>query len=158
MTTTIITIITSILAYQLLTTLIFIISDENDDVLVTVSCGPWKYVAMFVCAVIGRIRLHMHRKYNVYAFYGKCSESKWDSKSDKWITNYYMTPEIAAQFRQVAKNDVPVDYCIKLIRVGKEFKSIPMKEEILTQERIDAGVPGMSVEFFKKFMKEEGES
>jgi len=153
MAATIITIIASILAYQLLTTLIFIISDENDDVLVMFACGPWKYVAMFICTVIGRIRLSMYRKYNVYAFYGKYSENKLKH----WLTNYYMTPEVAAQFKQVAKDDVPVDYCIRLIRVGKEFKSIPMKEEILTQEKIDAGVPGMSSEFFKKFMKQEGE-
>ena len=150
-TTTIVTIIVSILAYQLLTTLIFIISNENEDVLMTIACGLWKYVALFICAIIGRIRLHMHRKYNVYGFYGKCSESKFDSKSDKWITNYYMTPEVAAQFRQVAKGNVPIDYCIRLIRTGKEFKRMPMKDEILTQERIDAGVPGMSAEFFNKF-------
>ena len=144
-------VIVSILAYQLFTTVAYIISDENEDTLVTIACGLWKFVVLFVCTIIRKILLLHARKYNLYQFFGNCSESKYDTKSDKWITNYFMTPEVAAQFRQVTKDDVPIDYCIRLLRTGKEFKNVPMKSAILTQEKIDAGVPGMTAEFLKKF-------
>ena len=153
--TTLTIIILTILAYELINLIVYVASNENDALLIRVSMGAWWLIANII-TLISRVILKMYysKKYCIYQFFGKVSESKMESQSDKWIHNYYMTKKVASQFKQVGKGEfITEDYSIRLLRDGKELKSIPMKYDILTQEKINKGVPGMSADFIEKFKK-----
>lgn len=155
MSTIITTIILTILAYQLITLIVFIASGENDDLTLQVATGVWFLICGLVTVVAQKIMLgNARRKYKLYQFFGKVSESKMPTKSDKWLNNYYMTDEVAQQFRQCQIGETPTeDYCVRLLRSGKAIKSIPMKSEILTAEKIANGCPEMTADFIAKFKK-----
>lgn len=149
------TIILTILVYQLIVTLVCIFTNENETLTMRVSMGIWVLIASFVGWIWKKVVLFSSRKYNCYQFYGEVSKSKRDNKADKCITCYYMTEKVANQFKQVPRDEIPTeDYCIRLSRTGKEFKSAPFKSDILTQDKIDNGVRGMDANFLKKFKKE----
>lgn len=155
MTTIVTTIILTILAYELINFIVYVASGEDEDLLVKTSMGALYVVANIVILIARKVLVaQTRRKYNVYQFFGEVSKSKNPTKCDKWIENYYMTPEVASQFRMFDRGElVTEDFSIRLLRTGKELKSIPMKSEILTQEKINKGIPGMSADFIAKFKK-----
>ena len=149
-----ITIILTIVIYELINFIAYMASGEKEDVIVITSTGIWYVIWGIIVAIGNKILLLNSRKYNLYLFYGKVSESKREDCLDKRINCYYMTPKIASQFKVIEKDEIPTeDFCIQLRKTGKEFKSYPYKSEILTQKDIDNGIRGMSAEFLKKFKR-----
>lgn len=146
----ILTIIITVLVYQCALMIIYFATGESEDKAFYFGAIVPALLLGVASAIYRKIRLkNAQRKYNCYQFYGEVS--KKDKACFAWITNYYMTPEVASQFRQVGKDEEPVDYCIKLLREGKEFKSTPQKSDIVTAEMVENGFPGMSADFLKKF-------
>lgn len=131
------------LAWQVVTAVVYFVSEDDKKGAICGS-GICALVLMGVGAIIRKIRLHNSRKYNLYQFF--CN-------NEQWITNFYMTAETADKFNLIDRNAHPTSYCVRPYRAGHEFKSIPPKNEILTAEMIENGIPGMSKDFFKKFFK-----
>lgn len=65
-----------------------------------------------------------------------------------WLFNYYMTPKTALKFERLFYKDEKVtkDYSIRLLREGKEFKSAPFRNEIITIKDLNK----FSIKFFQK--------
>lgn len=147
------TIILTILIYEAINFVVFVATDENENVLVILSTGIWYVVAGLVIAIGKKIALARARKtYKYYQFFGKVSESKMENQCDKWLQNYYMTDEVAKQFKQARKGEkITEDYSIRLVREGKEIKTIPMASEILTSNKVKNGTPGMTANFLDNF-------
>lgn len=151
-----ITIILTILIYELINFIAYVVSGEKENVIVITSTGIWYVIWGIIVAIGNKILLLNSRKYNLYRFYGEVSESKRDNKCDKCICSRYMTPKVASQFKLIDKEAIPSkDFCVQFVKSGKEFKSFPSKYEILTQKDIDNGIKGMDAEFLKKFKKED---
>lgn len=132
------------LTWQVVTTVVYYISGEDEDAALLCGYGVCALVASGVVAIINKIRLRNSRKYNLYQFFGKEGD---------WIANYYMTEQDAERFNLIDRNAHPITYCVRLYRAGYEFKCIPPRNEILTAEMVDNGIPGMSKNFFEKFFK-----
>lgn len=131
------------LAWQVVTAVVYIVSD-NDEKGAICGGGICALILMGAGAIIRKVRLHNSRKYNLYQFFGKDGD---------WIANYYMTEKVAERFNLIDRNAHPITYCVRLYRAGYEYKCIPPKNEILTAEMIENGIPGMSKDFFEKFFK-----
>lgn len=151
MTNTIITAICAIIAWQLITTLVLILSDENEERTIQVALGVWTLFFLVIGFFYKKISLELSRKYNCYQFYGKVSESTMSNKADKWLHNYFMTEKVASQFHQIGEGEPLEDYSIRVLRYGKDFKSKPHKLDILTEKRIANGFNRMSPELLEKF-------
>ena len=145
------TIIFTTICWQLLCVIVDIITDDNIEKVGVVAFGIWIPIFFFISFIVKKVNLLRSRKYNCYQVFGKRSPN---NSFGGWLTNVYMTKEVADKYfsRQFGKDeDVTQDYSIRLLREGKEFKSTPCKSDILTSERIDAGVPGLDADFLKKF-------
>ena len=137
------------IAWQVVTVIVYFATDEDEEKTVWSAHGIFSLIAAGVGVIIKAIRLHNSRKYNLYQFFGR----EGANGKPIWITKYYMTKQDAECFNLIDRNTDPVPYCVRLCRTGDEFKSAPPKNEILTAEMIENGIPGMSKDFFKKFFK-----
>ena len=147
-----INIIIGMILWQLLIFIVYIATKEDEEKCVIFGCGVFTIITFTILSIYRYIHLFISKKrYNLYQFFGNVMDSKCGNEYDKWIGNYYMSTNVAKQFRKVDKEEKPINYCIRLLRYGKEFKSSPYKSEILTQKKIDNGVGAMSKEFIQKF-------
>lgn len=137
------------LAWQVVTTVVYIISGKDEEATLWCAYGVCALAAAGVVAIVNKIRLHKSRKYNLYHFFGREGE---DGRP-VWIASFYMTEQDAERFNLIDRNADPIPYCVRLYRTGYEFECIPPQNEILTAEMIENGVPGLSKDFFKKFFK-----
>ena len=144
------------LIWQFLVFMVLIISGEDEDAILYSAIGVFGLVCICLRPIVKKVSLLIARKYNLYQFYGKVSESKMDSKADKFIKSFFMTAKTASQFAPIEKGgEIKQDYSVRLLKEGKEFKSAPYKGDILTQEKIDNGCGdhGFSKDFLAKFKK-----
>lgn len=143
--TILITVILTLLAWQL-ATWIFYLATEHEENTIIFACFLWTPIALLIRFIAKRISLRHYRKYNCYQFF---------AKDKKWIYNFYLTSKDAEAFRQCPKDEEPTEeYCIRLLREGKEFKSTPCKSDILTLTENGVKSPrGFSTEYLNKFLK-----
>ena len=142
------------LIWQFLVFMVLVISGEDEEKTLYSAIGVFGLVCICLRPIIEKVSLLAARKYNLYQFYGKISESKMDTKADKFLKSFFMTAKTASQFDPIEKGgDLNRDYCVRLLREGKEYKSTPHKGDILTQEKIDQGYDGYSKDFLAKFKK-----
>ena len=142
------------LIWQFLVFIVLVISGEDEDAILYSAIGVFGLVCICLRQIMKKVSPLIARKYNLYQFYGKVSESTMDSKADKLIESFFMTPKTASQFAPIEKGgELKQDYCVRLLKEGKEFKSAPYKNDILTQEEIDNGSRGFTKEFLAKFKK-----
>lgn len=132
------------LAWQVVTMVVYFVSEDDEKGAICGS-GICALILMGVGAIIRKIRLHNSRKYNLYQFF---------DNNGHWVANFYMTEQDAERFNLIDRNAHPTAYCVRLYRAGYEYKCIPPKNEILTAEMIENGIPGMYKDFFAKFFKE----
>ena len=145
------TIIFTTICWQLLCTIVDLITDDNIEKVGVVAFGIWIPIFLFISFIVKKVNLWRNRKYNCYQIFGKRS---LNNSFGGWLTNVYMTKEVADKYfsRQFGKDeDVTQDYAIRLLREGKEFNSPPPKSDILTAELIEVGIPALSAEFLKKY-------
>lgn len=145
----VLTAIIAIIAWQLITTIVYFVSGEKEETVAVTGMGIWAGLIILI-SVLGRsIKLAASRKYNCYQFYGECTKAK---EYTGWIGNFYMTPQVASKFRMFTEEEP--GYSIRLLRTGKEFKSAPSKKEIITEEKLRNGFQSMPKDFITKFLKE----
>ena len=142
--------IIAVLAWQLLTVLVCILSKENEELTLNFAFGIWGIIIGFGFGwIVRKIRLLACRKYNAYQFF--------DGKK-YYIETYYMTPKTASKFARVYPSrlaNVEEPFSIRLAREGKEFKSLPDKYRIITDKKIEQGLPNLHKEYLKNFLKTE---
>lgn len=151
---TIYTIILTIIGWQLVCVIVDLITNDDEDKVAIFAFGVWIPVSSAIGFVVKKFRLFRSRRYNCYQLYGKLSANGF---ANSWITNKYMTKEVANKYfiRQFDKDEeVTLSYSIRLLRTGKEFKSAPYKSDILTAKMLESGEPGLSPDFLKKFRQE----
>ena len=144
------------LIWQFLVFVVLVICGEDEDVIPYSVIGVFGLVCICLRPIIKKVSLLIARKYNLYQFYGRVSESAMDSKADKFIGNFFMTPKTASQFAPIEKGgELKQDYCVRLLKEGKELKYVPYKGDILTQEEINNGCTDhwFTKEFLAKFKK-----
>lgn len=139
-------ILIGIIVWQIVCTLVTVVTDENENAIISCAMGLIGLVINFIGLLYRSIKLLHYRKYNVYQFYANGKEYR--GSFNGWFANYIMTPEMAKNFRTV--DEFGYDYAIKFLRSGKEFHSLPQKQEII--ESLD-NVHGISQNFLKKFLK-----
>ena len=139
----------AIVAWQLITTIVYFASGEKEETVAITGMGVWAGLLILVNAMIRKAQLVASRKYNCYQFYGECTKAK---EFTGWIGNFYMTPQLAAKFRMFTEEEP--GYSIRLLRTGTEFKSAPSKREIITEEKLRDGFQSMPKDFITKFLKE----
>lgn len=148
--TYVLTAIIAILAWQLITTIVYFVSGEKEETVAITGMGLWAGLIMLLGIIVRSIKLACSRKYNLYQFYGECTQAK---EYTGWIGNFYMTPKVASKFRAFTEEEPA--YSIKLLRTGSEFKSAPHEREIITEEKLCNGFSTMSKDFIAKFLKED---
>ena len=143
--TILITVILTLLAWQLATWIFYLVTDHEENTIIF-ACFLWTPIALLARFVVRRIALWRCRKYNCYQFFGKDA---------KWIYNFYLTAKDAEKFKQHSKFEDPnKEYYIRLLREGKEFKSTPCKSDILTLTENGVKSPrGFDTEYLNKFLK-----
>lgn len=146
MTTIIITAIVSIAIWQLATWIFYLVT-EHEEHTINFTCCIWAPVALALHWGYNKVLLWRSRKYNCYQFFGKNAE---------WVHNFYITPKDAEKFKQCPKDEEPTEeYCIRLLREGKEFKSPIWKRDILTVDEngiVNTHV-GFEQKYFEKYFK-----
>lgn len=140
--------ILGMLVWQVVTAIVYLISEDDEKGAI---CGSGICILIWtgVYTIIRKIRLHKSRKYNLYQFFSSFE----DGTGRGWISNYYMTAKDAERFNLIDRNACLTAYSVRLLRTGKEFKSVPPKNEILTAEMIENGTKGLTKDFLKKFLK-----
>ena len=137
-------IIIGIIFWQFIILLVDVITNENEVIIVQTACCIFiPFIALF--GLIWKyLKLCNSRKYNLYQFFGEIGDSDYSG----WLYNYYMTPKTALKFERLFYKDEKVteDYSIRLLREGKEFKSAPHKNEIITIKDLNR----FSTKFFQK--------
>lgn len=116
--------IIGIVVYQIICMLVYIFTNENDNVMsimgMLVPFAIWNYL---IRPIIYKIVLTYYRKnYNCYRF----CYTKTDGTKDKTLGSFYANTKNIKDFSQ-NEND---EYYIELVRNGKDFKSIPYGCEI----------------------------
>lgn len=142
------TVIIAIVAWQLITTIVYFITRENEEATAITGMGIWAGIVLLLNTMYMSLKLACSRKYNLYQFYSVCDQAK---AYNGWVGNYFMTPKMAERFR-VYTDEAP-SYSIKLLRTGSQFKSVPPKYEIITEEKLRDGFSGMSKEFLARFLQ-----
>lgn len=112
---TIIYIILGVLIWQSVCTIVLIVTNENEKVIIYTALGIWTPILMVVGKICQTIYLALSRKYNYYQVY----------INGTFARAVYMTPKTAKKFQEV---DV---YTVKLLREGKNFKSCPRRKDIV---------------------------
>ena len=146
MLTIIITAIVSIAIWQLATWIFYLVT-EHEEKTITFACCLWTPLALALHWAYNKILLLQSRKYNIYQFFGK---------DKQWVYNFYITPKDAEKFKQCPKDEEPAEeYCIRLLREGKEFKSSVYKREILTIDKdgLVRSQAGFEHKYFEKYFK-----
>lgn len=143
------TAVIAIVAWQLVTAIAYFVSGQKANVAAVTGMGVWSLVTMLVSPLYSKIKLHSSRKYNCYEFY---EQPKTANPQSGWIGNYYMTPRFAAKMR--AYTEAQPEYSIKLIREGRNFKSLPPKFAIINSKTLANGKSPISVDTIQKFIKE----
>lgn len=121
--------ILGIILWQFIIVLVNVLTNENEIIVMrTACCVLIPFIALFDL-VWKHLKLWNSRKYDLYQFFGKV-----DIGYNGWLYNYYMTPKTALKFERLFYKDEKVtkDYSIRLLQEGKEFKSAPFKNEIIT--------------------------
>ena len=154
--TTIYIIIATIVAWQLVQTIVTIATDENEEIMNVFHYGLWIGVIAIIRLVVTFAITQYQKKYNCYQIFGCPSEKS--NYIHSWITNVYMTEEVANKYfiRQFEKDEeVDLDYSVRVLRIGKADprKTTIPKNDILTEEKILNGVPGLSADFLEKYRK-----
>ena len=152
------TAVIAICAWQLVCVIVDIITDDNQEKVGLFAFGLWIPVCFFVAFIVKKFKLWRSRKYNCYQLYGNITSK--NNSFNGWLTNKYMTKAVADKYfiRQFGKDDeVTESYSLRLLREGKDFKSMPHKSDILTADTIEAGEPGLDAEFLKKFRQEDSD-
>lgn len=146
-------ILLSILVWQLAVTIIYFVTNGNENATIRMSVGFWLLPITFIHFIYKRVILKVSRRYNLYQFFGVVENQTTPYKG--WCHNFYMTPKTANKFIRVYGKDETVkeNYSIRLLRKGKEFKSAPCKQEILTKQKLEQGFHGYSADWFKNFFE-----
>lgn len=145
----ILTAIIAIVAWQLVTTIVYFLSGEKEEAVAATGMGVWAGFIILANFAFRKIQLAISRKYNLYQFYGKNTNS---NSYNGWCGNYFMTPKMAERFR--VRVDDNTEHSIKLLRTGKEFKSTPPKKEIITEKSLETGCGCMTPAMLQKYFKE----
>jgi hypothetical protein len=69
-----------------------------------------------------------------------------------------MTPKTASKFARVYPSriaNVEEPFSIRLVTEGKNFKSLPDKYRIITDNKIEQGFPGFTKDYLENFLKTE---
>lgn len=142
----------SILAWQLVVAIVCFVTNENETIVMRTAIGFWLLPIALVDIVYKCVSLMVGRRYNLYQFFGVV-EGRTNAY-DGWCHNFYMTPKTASKFARLYGKDETVkeNYSIRLLREGKEFKSAPYKQEILTDKKLEQGFGGYSADWLKKFL------
>lgn len=138
-------IILGIIFWQFIILLVNVITNENETIVIrTACCILIPFIALFDL-IWKYLKLWNSRKYNLYQFFGKIDGSNY---YEGWLFNYYMTPKTALKFERLFYKDEKVtkDYSIRLLQEGKEFKSAPFRNEIITIKDLNK----FSIKFFQK--------
>lgn len=123
------TIIITILVVQFIGTIAFTIWG-TDDITCIIGCGIWYFVFTFIAWSIRKIKLIYCRRYNRYQIFANTEEKTF--LHEFWVTNIYMTPELANKhFKVIKKEDEIQSYCLRLLEEGKMFKSAPLRRDII---------------------------
>ena len=154
-------IIFSIIGWQLICTvadlITYLLDKDNEQFVRFLALGICGLLATLLYKIYELIKLKIFcRKYNCYQLFGDISEQSPNRAFNGWVGNYYMTKKVADKYfvRQVSRNEeIKENYTIRLLRFGQEFKSAPVKSEILTAKKIEKGITGLSPKFLEKFRK-----
>lgn len=116
--------VVGIVIYQIICMLVYIFTNENDNVMsimgMLVPFTTWNYL---IHPIVYKVVLaHYRKNYNCYRF----CYTKTDGTKDKTIGTFYATTKDIKNFSQ-NEND---KYYIELVRSGKDFKSIPYKSHV----------------------------
>lgn len=149
---TLVIVLLSILAWQLVVAVVCLVTNENETITMRTAIGFWLLPIALVDIVCKYVFLATGRRYNLYQFFGVVEGQS--TPYNGWCHNFYMTPKTASKFARLYGKDEAVkeNYSIRLLREGKEFKSAPYKQEILTEKKLEQGFGGYSVDWFKKFL------
>ena len=144
---TLVIVLLSILAWQLVVAIVCFVTNENETIVMRTAIGFWLLPIALVEIVYKYVSLMVSRRYNLYQFFGVV-------EGHGWCHNFYMTPKTASKFARLygKDEDVKENYSIRLLREGKEFKSAPYKQEILTDKKLEQGFGGYSADWLKKFL------
>lgn len=147
---TLVIVLLSILAWQLVVAVVCFVSNENETITMRTAIGFWLLPIMIIDFMYKKIHLAISRKYNCYQFFSVIGDSPYSG----WVNNYYMTPKTASKFARLYGKDEEVkeNYSIRLLREGKEFKSAPYKQEILTEKDLVNGTSSFTKKYFEKFL------
>lgn len=140
------------LACYVLASLLFFLYDEYDVEAMRTAIGFWLLPIALVSIVYKYVVLMISRRYNLYQFFGVVEGQT--TPYGGWCQNFYMTPKTVSKFARLYGKDEAVkeNYSIRLLREGKEFKSAPYKQEILTDKKLEQGFGGYSADWLKKFL------
>lgn len=142
----------AIIAWQLVVTIVCFVTDEDEDIVMRMAIGFWLLPIALVSIVYKYVALMVGRRYNLYQLFGVVEGQS--TYLNGWCHNFYMTPKTASKFARLygKDEDVKENYSIRLLREGKEFKSAPYKQEILTDQKLEQGFSGYSADWLKKFL------
>lgn len=152
---TISAVVLGMVIWMTIVTLVDLITHEKEDIVIPVAAGIWAIVAAILCRGIYALRkLYAQKHYVYYQMFGKVDEAK--NYINGWTTNYYMDAKAAACFKRIIEKDgIPVSYSIRVLRSGKEIKTVPQKSEILTVAKIKSGnISGFTSDYLEKFIKD----
>lgn len=149
---TLVIVLLSILVWQLVVAVVCLVTNENETITMRTAIGFWLLPIALVSIVYKYVALMVSRRYNLYQFFGKVEGQT--TPYNGWCHNFYMTSKTASKFARLYGKDEAVkeNYSIRLLREGKEFKSAPYKQEILTEKKLEQGISGFSADWFKKFL------
>ena len=149
---TLIIVLLSILAWQLVVAIVCFVTNENETIVMRTAIGFWLLPIALVDIVYKCVSLMVGRRYNLYQFFGVVEGQS--TYLNGWCHNFYMTPKTASKFARLygKDEDIKENYSIRLLREGKEFKSAPYKQEILTDQKLEQGFSGYSADWLKKFL------
>ena len=113
-----------IVIYQVICMLVYIFTNENDNVMAVMGMlipfAIWNYL---IYPIVYKVVLAYYRKnYNCYYF---CYSNK-DGTKDKTLGTFYAKAKDIKDFSQNESDK----YYIELVRSGKDFKSIPYKSHV----------------------------
>lgn len=149
---TLVIVLLSILAWQLVVAIVCLITNEDETITMRTAIGFWLLPIALISIVYKYVVLMISRRYNLYQFFGVVEGQT--TPYGGWCQNFYMTPKTASKFARLYEKDETVkeNYSIRLLREGKEFKSAPYKQEILTDKKLEQGFGGYSADWLKKFL------
>lgn len=133
--------IIGIIIYQIICMIVYIITNEDDNVMsimgMLVPFAIWSYA---IQPIVYKLVLSYYRKnYNCYRF----CYTRIDGTKDKSINVFYAN---AKNIKDFSQNENDENY-IELVRNGKDFKSVPYNGEIYKgQEKFN----GWDTSLFKK--------